>query len=381
MGRGWNFHAGRQAYRCSFLLLAASLPASLWIVPGAAGQVFVVDREHLTGVPDFKPTDVPLEGGRITTQSRRQLILAFASEQGFARRPLPLGSRGLTLRANGPLTAPGGYVDSVEKAGVSAKPGDRLLITNFKIESDKIVLEFNGGPDPPHKYLRHLSVGTDPYFTVPVVQDDGVIPTGSRLTLLFDGYVPEMTVDQLRELLRPVIDFDVKTPMEAYTETLPPKLRDAIRSHKVLVGMDRKMVIYALGAPSRKVREGSGASQFEEWIYGDPPQPTQFVRFQNGRVTRLEIAEVGKSPVVRDKDETDGYLRNPNEHDVYMGDARQHAEGDAPPSKPPTLLKPGEKPPDTGLQPVRMPVTPPPPQPIPPPPNAAPGSSLVAAVH
>jgi hypothetical protein len=381
MGLVLDFRAWRRAARRVCLLLAAAgLTGQLWTY-AASAQVFVVDREHLTGVPDFKPTDVPLEGERMTARTRQHLVLAFASEQGFARRPLPLGSRGLTLRANGPLTAPGGYVDSVEKAGVSAKSGDRLLITNFRIKGDRIVLEFNGGPDPPHKYLRHISVGTDPYFTTPIVQDDGVPPTGSRLTLLFDGYVPEMTEEQLRALLRPIIDFSVKTPMEAYTETLPPKLRDAIRNRQVLVGMDRKMVIYALGAPRRKVREGSGANQFEEWIYGEPPKETQFVRFQNGRVIRLEIAEVGRPPVIRDKDETGGYLRNPEERDVYMGDARQHADGDNPQSKPPTLLKPGEKAPDTGMQPVRMPVTPPPPSPIPPPPSAGPGSGLVAAVH
>ncbi len=352
---------------CAGVLGAFALAGSMY----AGGQVFVIQHEHLAGVPVFKPTDVELEKRPITARGRQELIAVFAAEQGFARRPLPLGAHGLVLHANGALSpATETYAETLERTGVSAKAGDRVVISNFVIESNRIVFEFNGGPVRKHNILRHISVGGSPYETMPIVQDDGKEPVGSRLTLVFDKYVPEMTGDQLKALIRPVLDFDVKTPVEAYTETLPPKLKKAILDHEVLVGMDRKMVIYAVGQPAQKVREQQDGKQFEEWIYGEAPKPTEFVRFNGNRVTRLEIASVGETPVIRDKDETDGFLADQRQHAVYMGDARQNSSGESAPKSAPSLRLPGEELPQSPMQPVRMPnaTSSPKPAPIPPPP-------------
>ena len=107
----------------------------------------------------------------------------------------------------------------------------------------------------------------------------------------------------MRALIEPVIDFRTKTPLEVYTNTLPPKLRDAILNHQALVGMDRKMVNFALGQPENKVREREGNMPYEEWIYGTVPNPIQFVRFNGNRVIRVETALYGKTPTIRDQDE------------------------------------------------------------------------------
>ncbi len=345
----------------------------------APAQVFIVEREHVPGVPDFKPTAVELQQQAITARTRQQLIIAFAAEQGFARRPLPLGSHGLLLHANGALSPNGsGYVDALQKNGISAKAGDRVVISNFKIGTDRIVFEFNGGPDKKHKYLQHIAIGMNSVQT-PLAADNGETPVGSRLTVVFDKRVPEMTPDQLRGLIQPVIDFNVKTPVEAYTDTLPPKLKNAILNHQVLVGMDRKMVIYAVGQPQQKVREQDNGGMFEEWIYGEAPKPTQFVRFNNNRVTRLEIAEVGRSPVIRDHDETDGYLGNPVSRDVYIGDARPNSSGESSPGKAPSLRLPGEAAPAGPMQPVQMPKDHVQPAPLPPANQDGSGSSFATA--
>ena len=100
------------------------------------------------------------------------------------------------------------------------------------------------------------------------------------MTLSFDKYVPELTGEQVREMLAPVFDFKALTEAEAYEKTLPPKVQDAIKDHQVLVGMDREMVIYAKGRPPKKIRDkDDNGVDYEEWIYGDPPQEVQFVRF------------------------------------------------------------------------------------------------------
>jgi hypothetical protein len=185
--------------------------------------------------------------------------------------------------------------------------------------------------------------------------------------------VPDITPDQLRALIQPVMDFNVKTPMEAYVDTLPPRLKEAILNHHVLVGMDRKMVIYALGQPRDKTRESDNGVAFEEWIYGEAPQPTQFVRFIGDKVVRVEVAAIGQDLIVRNQDETGGYVADGSVHEVKMGDAAPpSSEGDSSKRQAPTLRLPGEQLPGT-VQPVAKPDQPDAkPQPLPPPPGSSP---------
>ena len=201
----------------------------------------------------------------------------------------------------------------------------------------------------------------------PVVQDDGRIPTGARLTLTFDGHVPELTAAQVKALLAPLISFDLKTPIQAFTDTLPAKLKDAILNHHVLVGMTTEMVLYAKGQPEKKTREMDGQMPFEEWIYGQPPKDIEFVRINGNRVIRLEIAKMGERPVVFTRDEVEGMMStddspleaaSTNTRTVSVGDVERNPDTQAP-AAPPTLRNPGEKLPDdnkTGvMKPVRFP--------------------------
>ena len=222
-------------------------------------------------------------------------------------RPFPRGHKGLTLAANGKLEPAGeSYLDMVTSEGLSAKPGDRVVLTDIKIEHSRIVFDLNGGPDPKHRFLRHVQIGVGPEMTGPVVQDDDQEPVGARLSLTFEDHVPELTGAEVKALLAPLISFDVKTPVQAFTDTLPTKLKDAILNHHVLVGMRTDMVLFAKGQPEGKSREMDGQMPFEEWIYGKPPQDVEFVRINGNRVIRLEIAKVGETPVIFTKDEVDG---------------------------------------------------------------------------
>jgi hypothetical protein len=360
------------------IALAVSTMALVLTAPAAfaQSQVFIVQSEHQQNIPAFKATQVKLDERKLTPRGHRELVVAFTAEQGFARRPLPLDTHGLVLHANGELKPDGlDYEVALQKHGISSKAGDRLVISDVKIASDKIVFEFNGGPDHKHKYLRHIEIGGG-MGSSPIVRDDGQEPVGSRLTLVFDKYVPEMTADQVRALIQPVMDFNVKTPLEAYVDTLPPKLKEAILNHQVLVGMDRKMVIYALGQPHDKTREQDNGVPFEEWIYGEAPQATQFVRFSGNRVVRVELAAVGQDLVVRNQDETGGYTGSGDTHEVKMGDAAPSGEGDSAHRKAPSLRLPGEEQLPGAMQPVQMPGQPQTkPQPIPPPPSSAPGQT------
>ena len=145
----------------------------------------------------------------------------------------------------------------MEKYGVSAKPGDRVVITKFEVRPDRIVFEFNDGPEKHHHILQHIEVGGMGGMA-PLAQDDGHVPVGARMQLVFTKFVPEMTASDVRKLIAPMIDFSLKTPVEAFADTLPPKLKGAVLNHEVLVGMNREMVLKAVGQPDQKVREMDG---------------------------------------------------------------------------------------------------------------------------
>jgi len=338
-------------------MLAAGQATAQIIVNSKTGAVTNTSTGNTVNTVDrrfqqIKPTQVPLSKTELDTKTRLELIRVLQSEQGFAMRPFPGGHRGLTLAANGPLDPAGEeYLEMVTASGLSAKPGDRLVLSDIRIEKSRIVIDLNGGPDPKHRFLRHVQLGTGPDVMGPVVQDDGQAPTGSRLSLTFKDHVPELTGAQVKALLAPLISFDMKTPVQAYTDTLPPKLKDAILNHQVLVGMSTDMVMFAKGQPDGKSREMEGQMPFEEWMYGKPPKDVEFVRINGNRVIRVEIAKIGAEPVIFTKDEVAGMMRtdgtplDPTDKSgpklAKVGDVEHDPDTQAA-GAPPSLRKPGE---------------------------------------
>jgi hypothetical protein len=171
--------------------------------------------------------------------------------------------------------------------------------------------------------------------------------------------VPEVSAPEVKALLEPVIDFGVKTTELAYADTLPPMLKDAIAAHDVLVGMNHRMVLAAMGAPENKLRDQPSGDvsggRYEEWIYGHVPQTVHFVRFVGDRVTLVEIAALGKPIEIHDKDELGDYNPPMATREVAMGDQRPGETGKSTPA--PTLRKPGEPEPSGGPNKVLFPTT------------------------
>lgn len=344
----------RLRFRAGLLPLAPCLicllPVSAQVItldkngnPIQDGQSAPVDRRFA----QIQPTQVPLSAQPIDPRARLEVIRFLQAEQGFAMRPLPRGRKGLTLAANGNLDPAGErYVAMITDQGTSAKPGERVVITDVKIERNRIIFQLNGGPDAKHRFLRHIQIGGG-MGTAPIVRDDGQEPTGSRLTLTFQDRVPQLTGHQVEDLLAPLISFQVKSPIQAYTDTLPPALKSAILEHHVLVGMSIDMVLFTLGKPERKVREMDGQTPFEEWIYGQPPADVQFVRINGNRVIRVEVARMGKPPVIFDKDQVEGLMRTDgtpiipdrSTRTIEMGDVTRDPDRQAP-SAPPSLGAP-----------------------------------------
>ncbi len=314
-------------------------------------QVFVVGMKTATAdvTTEFQPTHVALPQQPLDERGRLDLIRNLEAEQGFAHRELPLGT-GLTLLANGNLTPrEDAYKRMLYEKGQSAGPGDRIEISNLQFKPDRIVIDFNGGPYAKHRFLSHVSLNNMP------LAQQGPAATGCRVTLVFEGGVPEVTAAEVKALLDPEVDFKAKNSAEAYADTLPLKVRDAIEAHEILVGMNRKMVLASVGQPKAKHREhvkdgDDDSAIFEEWIYGDPPQDTKFVRFQHDHVVRLEVAALGKPVQIFERNEVGGeHTPTLEARTIVNGDTHRTGDNGSAAAPAPTLRRPGEPVEDSGV--------------------------------
>ncbi len=298
----------------------------------------------------------------LSKQTRMELIQVFTSELVYIRTSFPMGKRGLTLKDG--VVSPSG--DELQQAlamwGPAVKAGDQARLTAVVIGDNHIHFEINGGPVKKQKWYQRLQVGAGGVTTPVSPSDSNANPRGSFVDLVFDHYVPELDAKQLKALLRPVFDFDAKSALEAYLDTVPRKVRDAINNHQVLVGMNREMVIYSKGRPPKKIREQDGDTEYEDWIYGEPPQDVDFVRMVGDQVVRVETMKVDGTKMVRTEKEVD----------LTPQPSVAQASEKARPANAPSLRRPGEVAPNTPPSSGSVAPAPPPPPPgtdTPPPPN------------
>ena len=290
----------------------------------------------------------------LSKQTRMDLIRGFNAEIVYIRTSFPMGKTGLTIKDG--VVSPSG--EDLQRLlaiwGPAVKPGDEARITSVVIKSDRIHFDINGGPIKKQKWYQHIEIGGDMGNTAPIAPSDpNANPRGTYVDLVFDHYVPDLTPQKFKDLLRPVLDFDAKSALEAYLDTVPPKVKEAIQNHQALVGMNREMLIYAKGRPPKKIREKDGEVEYEEWIYGEPPQDVDFVRLVGDEVVRVETMKVDGTKTLRTAKEV---TLEPQPSVAKASEQR--------PANAPTLRRPGEAGPDqptpTGGQPPPVLQTPPP---------------------
>jgi hypothetical protein len=308
---------------------------------------------------------IPADAERMSRQTRLEIIRDFETQLVYSRATFPMNTKGLRLR--GDEITPNG--DELRQAlalwGPAIKPGDPAHISLVQIKDDHIHLEINGGPVRRQKWYKHIQVsGTHGSTVTPGGDEPQKNPHGSFLDVYFAKHVPEMTAQQLRALLFPVLDFNARSKEQAYLDTVPPKVKEAILAHRVLVGMNQEMVLHAKGKPPQKVRERDGETQYEEWIYGEAPADVDFVRMVGDEVVRVETIKVSGEKIVR----TEREIALPPSDKDKGREAKKEPE--ARPANRPSLRRPGEDPieetkPAGGTAPL-PPVPPPPDLPQPP---------------
>jgi hypothetical protein len=325
----------------SLLLLAVLLPAILVSGqsshpvpsqdrPSASGSESALSQSPSSQTP---APPIPANAPRMSKQTRLEVIRIFETQIVYARTFFPMGAKGIKLKDG--VTTPHGpeLQQALALWGPAVKPGDPAHLSYVQIKDDHIHFDLNGGPVHRKKWYEHIQVSGANGASVPLSRNESQQnPHGTYLDVYFDKYVPEMTAQQLRDLLLPVLDFKARNKEEAYLDTVPPKVKAAIQAHYVLVGMNTEMVLHAKGKAPKKVREKDGDTDYEEWIYGDPPQDVDFVRIVGDEVVRVETMKVGGQKIVRNEKEV--ILERPDKDT----EAKQE---DRPPNAP-SLRRPGE---------------------------------------
>jgi hypothetical protein len=323
---------------CSVLALAqGNAPSGATItVPGAGAT------DDKTPASSSVPATVPPSNKPISDENRVALIRGIQAEFIAVKKPFPQGKEGLTFK-NGAIHPSDQEIRKLlAMNGPAARPGDKSQITGFQFKGNSIILEINGGPQKKKKWYERISVaGMGGETPVAQQSDKDANAKGSVLLVQFDKFIPDMNPEQFKQYLSPIFDFKPLAGSEAYIASLPPKVKQALKDKRVLVGMDRDLVTLSKGRPDQKIREKDGDNEYEEWVFGAPPQDVEFVRFVGDEVVQDKIMKVGGEKIVR------------TEREIDMKDTTATAKA-APPdpgAKKPTMRRPGDPEPEAQTQP------------------------------
>ncbi|HEV2425256.1 MAG TPA: hypothetical protein VGZ29_10555 [Terriglobia bacterium] len=238
--------------------------------------------------PDNNATSAkPAKPHSLDRTGEINLIRGLSSEVAVAKIPLPRGKHGIYLDSQGKIDQAKAR-DEVKTYGVAVNPGTPIEISKIVFHENRLMFVINGGGKSGTHWYQHIEVGMGTQ-TAPIapVDPNQSLAYGSYITLRFPGRVPELTVDQAKLLLANVLDFHRHSPTVLYSPAVPPQFKEAIKNHKVLIGMDHDAVLSAKGPPDRKVREDApNGSEKEDWIYGLPPH-VLFVTFDGDNVVSV----------------------------------------------------------------------------------------------
>jgi hypothetical protein len=218
-------------------------------------------------------------------EARMEIIRGLTAEYASLKVPLPRGKKGLLLGSDGKIDEQS-LKHEITQYGTAAAPNTLVQLTAIDIENKAIIVEINGGGKSKSHWYQHVEVGMG-NTTRPISQENQT-PTGSSITLAFAQKLDELTVAQIKEYLSPVLNFNPVNILQAPSRPVPPEFEQAIKEKKAAVGMDRELVIAAMGQPQRKVREEKEGVEQEDWIYGTPPMKVTFVTFEGEEVVNVQ---------------------------------------------------------------------------------------------
>jgi hypothetical protein len=243
-------------------------------------------------------TTPPAKNTTLQETSKLNLIRFVSGEFAKAVKPLPAGKEGFHVSVGKPPQTE--LLDrAVASHGPAINSGDSVQITKLEFHDRQIVVDVNGGGRGKKHWRDHIQIGFGGGgypggMQTASAQDQGppgLQPgMGSTIFLEFGKPLPDLTPDELKQLLSPFLNFaKERSAAVQWFDTLPPEMKKAIQDRRPMVGMDREELVAAIGKPDHKVRErDSDGNDIEDWIYGQHPSKTVFIRFQVDHVTSIK---------------------------------------------------------------------------------------------
>jgi hypothetical protein len=238
------------------------------------------------------------KGANLTEPSKLNLIRFVSGEFAKVRKPIPGGKEGFILYTDKPLNQE--YLDRVVSThGAAVNTGDNAQITKLEFHEHTIIVDINGGGRPKKSWRDRIQVSMGgpsqvPQSTTTTQQEQGPAGfqpgQGGTLYLQFPKNIPDLSPDDLKNLLSPFLDFArERSAAVHWIDTLPAEMKKAITERHAILGMDKEEVVAAIGKPDRKVRERDAEGyDTEDWIYGHPPDKTVFVHFRGDKVSSIK---------------------------------------------------------------------------------------------
>src|SRR5713101_10072036 len=153
-------------------------------------------------------TTPPAKNTTLQETSKLNLIRYVSGEFAKAIKPLPAGKEGFHLNVDKPLETE--QLDrAVATHGPAVNTGDNVQITKLEFRAHDIIVDVNGGGRGKRHWRDHIQIGMGgpPMPTVRSTssQDQGppgIQPgAGSTLFLEFNKPLPDLTPDELKQLL------------------------------------------------------------------------------------------------------------------------------------------------------------------------------------
>lgn len=233
--------------------------------------------------------------GKLSFEDRVELTRGLMAEYATVKVLLPRSKKPLEFESSGAYDKKA-WAEIAKESGPAARQGDLVQITKIEFETDRLVLEINGG----FKGGRHwydgvqMGGGMGNPNTVPICRNDSNAPGGTSIAILFHKPLEPVKAAEIKKTLAAVLEFDKHTVTEVYSETLPPEMQKAIKEKRVLVGMNREQVLMAMGRPEHKSRETDKEGlEVEDWVFGTPPGKITFVTFTGDKVIKVKDSYAG----------------------------------------------------------------------------------------
>jgi hypothetical protein len=224
---------------------------------------------------------------KLSDEDRVEILRGLASEYAKAKVVLPKSRRELPVDSNGQWDKEKWAELSKGLVGPAARVGDLVQVTKVTFDSEKIVLEINGGQKK-GGWRSHVQIGMG-NNTTPISNSDANAPGGTYIALEFHKPLPPLHAGEIKKMLAPVLDFEKTSVTQSLMDTLPPEQQKAVRENRVIVGMEKDAVILAMGRPRLKSREvDNDGLETEDWVYGDAPGKITFVTYANSKVIRVK---------------------------------------------------------------------------------------------